>query len=191
LQPVSHSLMSSILTQRTQLTGTTCHLLHFLELIMIISTQCYLDVTYFQRKTKTLYIWFGAMIATYVSSCFKSNYYYNQCPAIQDAVKEEFPNSHHCHFLWHIMKKNPWETWSIRTIQSNKEDAEESRVWNYEFIEIFEFEETWSRMVKDYNLWSNYRKAHSIEIIKLGLRNCWINSIFKLFKLFAVVWYYL
>lgn len=105
LQPVSHSLMSSILTQRTQLTGTTCHLLHFLELIMIISTQCYLDVTYFQRKTKTLYIWFGAMIATYVSSCFKSNYYYNQCPAIQDAVKEEFPNSHHCHFLWHIMKK--------------------------------------------------------------------------------------
>jgi hypothetical protein len=88
LQPVSHSLMSSILTQRTQLTGTTCHLLHFLELIMIISTQCYLDVTYFQRKTKTLYIWFGAMIATYVSSCFKSNYYHNQCPAIQDAVKE-------------------------------------------------------------------------------------------------------
>jgi len=69
--------------------------------------------------------------------------------------------------------------------------CEESRVWNHEFIEIFEFEETWSRMVKDYNLWSNYRKAHSIEIIKLGLRNCWINSIFKLFKLFAVVWYYL
>jgi len=135
---MSQSLMSSILTQPTQLTGTTCHLLHLLELIMIVSTQCYLDVTYFQRKTKTLYIWFGDLIATYVSSCFKSNYYYSQCPAIQDAVKEKSFRILIIVIFFGILWKE-----SLRNLEHSHNTKQQRRCWRESCMKLWIHRNFW------------------------------------------------
>ncbi|GKV12513.1 hypothetical protein SLEP1_g23644 [Rubroshorea leprosula] len=98
------------------------------------------------------YIWLFSSWLECMSGCHPKAIITNQCKAIQAAVAKVFPHSHHRLCLWHIMRKIPEK---LGGLAQYKEVEKILKRAVYESIEVGEFEETWSKMIKEYGLEKN------------------------------------
>ncbi|XP_022870831.1 protein FAR-RED IMPAIRED RESPONSE 1-like [Olea europaea var. sylvestris] len=76
----------------------------------------------------------------------------DQCRAVQDAVREVFPNSRHCLSLWHIMKKFPTKLKEIAQYITIKMILKNII---YDSVKCNEFEDNWRNLINEYNLHDN------------------------------------
>nr|GEW35750.1 protein FAR-RED impaired response 1-like [Tanacetum cinerariifolium] len=76
----------------------------------------------------------------------------DQCPSMKVAVAEVFPEAHHRLCLWHIMKKIPQKLGGYSEYKGIKKTL---KIIVYESVEHQEFEDGWSKMIKDYSLEEN------------------------------------
>lgn len=76
----------------------------------------------------------------------------DQCKMIQGAVAEVFPSSHHRLCLWYIMKKLPEKFGGLVQYKAIEQILKGAV---YESLNPREFEESWSKMIEEFNFEKN------------------------------------
>ncbi|GKV15771.1 hypothetical protein SLEP1_g26523 [Rubroshorea leprosula] len=105
------------------------------------------------------YIWLFSSWLNCMSGHYPKAIITDQCKAIKAAVAEVFPHSRHRFCLWHIMRKIPKKLGGLAKYKEVKKILKSAV---YESVKVYEFEQTWGKMIKDFNL----------------ERNEWLNSLY-------------
>ncbi|KAH7659854.1 FHY3/FAR1 family protein [Dioscorea alata] len=113
------------------------------------------------KKDTETYVWLFKTWLECMSGKAPKAIITDQCMAIQGAVRLVFPNSHHRLFLWHIMKKVPEKLGGLNEYKAIKKILKHI---TYEAVDTQEFEDTFLKMMADYNI----------------EKNEWLNSLFKI-----------
>ncbi|KAH7685830.1 FHY3/FAR1 family protein [Dioscorea alata] len=122
-----------------------------------------------QTEDTETYIWLFKIWLKCMSGKVPIAILTDQCMAIQGAVRMFFSNSHHRLCLWHIMKKVPEKLGGLNKYKAIKKILK--RI-TYEAVDTQEFEDTYLKMLADYNI----------------EKNEWLNSLFKIHDHWAPVY---
>ncbi|GJY35434.1 FAR1-related sequence 6-like protein, partial [Tanacetum coccineum] len=103
-------------------------------------------------EDKKTYVWLFKSWLECMDGCPPNAIITDQCPSMKVAVAEVFPEARHRLCLWHIMKKVPQKLGGYGEYKVIKKTL---KTLVYESVQIRDFEDGWSKMIKNYSLEQN------------------------------------
>ncbi|GKV45465.1 hypothetical protein SLEP1_g52540 [Rubroshorea leprosula] len=100
-------------------------------------------------ETVESYAWLFKAWLTCVSGNTPQTIVTDRCKALQTAIAEVFPRSHHCFGLSHIMKKVPEKLGGLRNYDAIRKTLFKAV---YETLKVIEFEAAWRFMVQRFGI---------------------------------------
>lgn len=109
-------------------------------------------------ETMESYIWLFRAWVTCMSGCSPKTIITDRCKALQSAIVEVFPRSHHCFGLSLIMKKVPEKLGGLHNYDAIRKALFKAV---YETLKVIEFEAAWGYMIQRFGV-SDHEWLHSL-----------------------------